>query len=105
MVDDPDELIHLVITVGRGTQVNFAGKVFGAEFGLVQAAGGAAGQITAAMVIGTPCGIPFLCQQDFAACPVLDGLEDFKVVFQKPPVNQIAGGGQCVQIVSHPKPS
>ena len=96
MIDNANVFVHVVVAIGRGTQVNLAGKVFGPEPGFVQRTCGAAGQVPAAQVICAPGGIALLCQQDFACGSILDCFEQLEIVLQQPQVNQVTGRGQLV---------
>jgi hypothetical protein len=62
--------------------VNFALEVFSAKLGFMQRTCRRSGQITAAQIIGAPCGVALLGQQDFATGAVLNILKNVKVFLQ-----------------------
>jgi hypothetical protein len=84
-----DVLFHLIIAVGRGTEMDFAAEIFAGEFCLMQTAGRGAGQVLATQAEGAPRGKAFERKQDFAPCPRLHHLQNLQILTQQAQINHI----------------
>ena len=82
MVGIPQQLLPFVLPVGRGEDMDLSGKVLSAQPRLIEAAGGAAGQVLGQQGVAGKHGEGLLSQQDLTAGLLLDLIQNGQVAPQ-----------------------
>ena len=90
------QLLKLVLPVGRGEHVGLPAELLMSQSGLIEAAGGAPRQVFPDQGVGVKHGKCLLGQQNLAAGLLLHLPQDLQILPQQPLVHQEVGGGNSL---------